>query len=376
MSSTKLGRWRGIWFNIHLWIGVILTILLAPLGLTGSLLVWREALSQPAGASGAASLPPSAYLKAGGEALGPDARIVGLRMPAHDGQAVVVQGRLPSPDGEEGGRPRQVLAWIDPSSARVLTSGAPGGGAMGVVHRLHETFLLPGVGRQIVGWCGWAMLVSALTGLWLWWPRIGGFIAGLRWTRTGWQLLNLHHTVGFWLCIPLAVLSLTGVGLAFPDMTGSLVGVFAPEPAGALSGPPGAGAQRGRPGGNGRGHGHHAAALTPDQAAALALAGHPGARLASLSLPAGGSAAWRVQLQPAKGPALDLNIDDATGAVSPAPNLDGPSRAVHRWIHRLHGGEQTGLVWRVVITVAGLAPTLLGVTGILVWLRRRRTKTA
>ena len=83
-----------------------------------------------------------------------------------------------------------------------------------------------------------------------------------------------------------------------------------------------------------------------------------------------------MQLQPAGAPALDLTVDDATGAVSPTPNAGGPSQAVRRWIHRLHGGEQTGLVWQLLITLAGAAPTVLGVTGILVWLRRRRPRAA
>ena len=363
--SMKLGRWRGIWFTVHLWIGVILTVVLAPLGLTGSLLVWREALSQPAGASGPASLAPSAYLKAGAAAFGPDARVVGLRLPGHEGQAVIVQGRASAPADEDGGRPRSLVAFMDPASGRVLASGLPGGRAMGVVHRLHETLMIPGVGRQLVGWCGWAMLVSALTGLWLWRPRVGGFLAGFRWRRTGWQLLNLHHLVGFWLCVPLAVLSLTGAALAFPDLTRAVVGVFAPEPAGAA---PRAPREDREPAGNGR----HLPVLTPDQAVALALAGRPGARLSSLTLPTG-RGAWRVQLQTPKSAGVDLRVDDATGLVTPIPDTSGPSRSVRRWIHRLHGGEQTGLVWQLVITIAGLAPTLLGVTGVLVWLRRRRS---
>ena len=43
--------------------------------------------------------------------------------------------------------------------------------------------MVPGTGRQIVGWVGVAMLISSLTGLWLWWPVTGSFRRGFRWKR-------------------------------------------------------------------------------------------------------------------------------------------------------------------------------------------------
>ena len=38
-------------------------------------------------------------------------------------------------------------------------------------------------GRAIVGWAGVGMLILSLTGIWLWWPRNGAFLPGLRWRR-------------------------------------------------------------------------------------------------------------------------------------------------------------------------------------------------
>src|SRR5207237_1127937 len=82
----------------------------------------------------------------------------------------------------------------------------------------------------LVGWLGWAMFVSSATGLWLWWPRHGGFLKGLRWRRGASTLFNLHHLVGFWICIPLAVLSLTGVYISFPQTSRALLGLPPPPP--------------------------------------------------------------------------------------------------------------------------------------------------
>ena len=61
------------------------------------------------------------------------------------------------------------------------------------------------------------MLILSLTGIWLWWPRAASFVPGLRWRRAPYTSTNLHHTLGFWISIPLAVVSLTGIYLSFPQ---------------------------------------------------------------------------------------------------------------------------------------------------------------
>ena len=77
----------------------------------------------------------------------------------------------------------------------------------------------------MVGWLGWAMFVSSATGLWLWWPRNGAILKALRWRRGPSALFNLHHLIGFWICLPLAVLSLTGIYISFPQTSRAIFGV-------------------------------------------------------------------------------------------------------------------------------------------------------
>ena len=38
--------WRRTWFQVHKWIGLILAILIIPLCITGSALVWHDALDE------------------------------------------------------------------------------------------------------------------------------------------------------------------------------------------------------------------------------------------------------------------------------------------------------------------------------------------
>jgi LPXTG-motif cell wall-anchored protein len=40
-------------------------------------------------------------------------------------------------------------------------------------------------------------------------------------------------------------------------------------------------------------------------------------------------------------------------------------------MRQVHDGTDTGPVWQWIITLAGLAPAVLGVSGVVMWLRRR-----
>ena len=76
----------------------------------------------------------------------------------------------------------------------------------GFLHVFHENLTIPEYsGRQIVGWVGVGMLIMSLTGLWLWWPRGSDLLRALRWKRSTRFTFNLHHLLGFWISIPLAV---------------------------------------------------------------------------------------------------------------------------------------------------------------------------
>lgn len=380
MTRSLPGRLRRLWFNMHLWIGVGLSLLLIPLGLTGSALVWGDvwlrhdpgrAISGPP----APARAPSAYLAAAQTGLAGTATATMLRWPQHAGDAVEVDAR-PSggPPPAPGERPRTVAVFLNPADARVLSEGPGRPGWWMTLHGFHENLLQRGWGRPVVGWLGVAMLISSLTGVWLWWPRAGALLKGLRFRRTPGLWLNLHHTAGFWISLPLAFASLTGIALGFPQTTRAVIGSFAPvsPPRGEPS--PG-GAVGGDPHRSGPRHGHllggarhpWVPALSAD--AAIFRAGASGFR--TLTLPGRDHPFWRVELADGRA----VQVDDATGAATPAsPQPSGD--LMIRWLHRLHGGTDLPLLWRLILTLAGLAPLLLGVTGVTVWasrtLRRRR----
>lgn len=371
MPHALSARLRRLWLDVHLWIGVGLLAVLIPLGLTGSALVWRGALDHAlyaeryAVTAPQARLQADAYAAAATRAFAGQAVLTQVRLPQAPGDPVVAVGRLNGPSGP-GGRPRTLNVWIDPSTGRVLAAAELARTATMVVHRLHGSLLIPEVGRKVVGWLGWAMFVSCATGLWLWWPRHGGFLRGLRWRRGASQLFNLHHAVGVWICVPLAVLSLTGVYIAFPQTARALFGVAAPMRPDARRPDPRLAPPLARP----------ATDFATAVAASQALA--PGARIVTVNAPQDGRRpAWRIELAQG-GRSLQVRVDDATGRASgaPPPGVEGGPDPLSRWMRRIHDGSDMGLAWRIVITLAGLAPTILALSGVVMWLRRRARRLA
>ncbi|HEY3694351.1 PepSY-associated TM helix domain-containing protein [Phenylobacterium sp.] len=369
MTRSPFGRLRRLWLDVHLWIGAGLLVVLAPLSLSGAILVWREPLDRAlhperfAVSGPEAALPLSAYADAAGAAFAGRAALAQLRLPQKAGDPVVATGRLSGPP-DAGGRPRSLTVWLDPPTARVLGRADLSQSFSQVMHRLHGTLLIPQVGRKVVGWLGWAMFASCATGLWLWWPRGGGFLKALRWRRGSSKLFKLHHMVGFWICIPLAVLSLTGVYISFPQTARALFGLAEPR-----GGAPGGGAGRFAPP---IPHPH----LFIDRAGALAL--RPGARLVSISVPVVGKApAWRLQVTTpdAEAPAA-VQVADADGAVKGGRSGQGGPDPLSRLMRRIHDGTDTGPAWRTVIALGGLAPTVLALSGVVMWLRRRARRNA
>src|SRR5262249_51747189 len=171
----------------------------------------------------------------------------------------------------EDGPARIVNVYLDPPTARALEVVDFRSSFVGWLHRFHENLTIPEYsGRAIVGWVGIAMLTLALTGIWLWWPRNGAFLSGLRWCRAQHMTTNLHHLLGFWIAVPLAGVSLTGVYLSFPQTARQVMSLIVPT----------------TPQGQRPGFGMIASStrLTPEGVLSAALASEPGARPAVIFL--------------------------------------------------------------------------------------------
>jgi uncharacterized iron-regulated membrane protein len=349
MARSTILRLRGFWFQVHKWIGLSLALLIIPISLSGAALVWHDWLDglinpQRYAATGDAALGPAAYAASARTALAPGDRIASIRYPEQG--AVIVAAVRPG-----AGRPARTNVWLDPASGRVLDRASADAGPVRFIHALHGSLAVPGLGRTIVGWIGIFMFCSCLTGLWLWWPITGSLRRGWRWKRQNSANANLHHLVGFWVLLPLAMLSFTGAWISFPGLFG------------------GGGPERPRPV---RAQPLERTALTADRALSAARRFATGAPV-GITWPTDQSGEWTIAFARAGGSA-EVAVDDATGKAMP-PRPPRPETGA-RLMRRLHDGTGMGPVWRILIFLGGIIPAILAVTGIVMWLRSRGWRAA
>ncbi len=378
---------RGAWLAVHRWLGLTLGLVGALLGITGSLLVFdgeidaRLTPQRFAVSGNAVRQSMATYLDAATQAADNDARPVALQLPSDRGGAVAVVMR-----GADGSAPSRV--YLDPPTAQVLDV-ARGGGFLEWLHRFHGSLMLRDFwGREFIGVVGLAMLFSALSGIYLWWPGRALAVRALRFRPRVTASRNLHHVCGFYVSIVLAVLAFTGVYLAFPNALRSAVELFSPVSLALRGGPPPPSPASSARGGGTTGPGTAAAngvrsvdaPIGPDRAVKIARALVPGAAIAGVGLPGGADGTYRVTMREARDPHTLhggntlLLVDARSGAVR--KRVDATTRTAGdtflAWQAPLHTGEAFGLAGRVVAAIAGLAPALLFVTGSVMWLRRTR----
>jgi uncharacterized iron-regulated membrane protein len=384
-SSSTLIRLRTAWWAIHRWIAILLCILLVPIAISGALLVWHDeldALVHPArfAVTGNGTTAVSSYLDNARGALPTNFTSMVVRFPAEEGRPITVMAR-----GEEAGTRQLLTVYLDPPSGRVLDVVNFRSSFFGFLHRFHENLTIPEYsGRAIVGWAGVGMLILSLTGLWLWWPRNGVFRAGLRWRRAGDASMgNLHYLLGFWIALPLTLVSFTGIYLSFPQTARSAMSAIAPM--NPQAGRPIFAAQLARE-----------TQLTPDAALDAARNAKPGWRPSALFLatlqserserpePRGertdrserAAATWRVQLRdPGSNDVTNVIVNDRDGTARSLPDPLAGDRAA-QWIRFLHEGSRGGPVWQIAVFLTGVFPPIFAFTGIVMWLRRRSRTAA
>lgn len=360
MKSIDL---HSLWLNVHLWLGLTLGVLGVFIGISGSILVYDHQVDarlnpQRYALTGTqAVLPVAEYLSRASDALQGQARPGNLRMPEEEGAPLVVLAR-----GREGSGFYRV--YMDPVSGRVLDISQTGG-LVGWLHGFHEHLQLREYGgRDVVGWAGVAMLISSLSGIYLWWPGRGRFRQALGMRPGLPPSRNLHYLFGFYGSLVLAMLSFTGIFLAWPEPGRIAVSAVAPvSPSVRNVQAPDAPAEGKR--------------IGLDQALESARALYPSAVVSGVGLPNGPRGTYRIAFrETVEGPtnAIVLFLDPASGDIirrSDASVRTGGD-AFLATLRPMHTGEAFGALGRLIIFVVGLLPGLFVVTGAIIWWKQRK----
>jgi uncharacterized iron-regulated membrane protein len=374
-------RWRRAWLATHRWLGLGVGGLFVLSGLTGSAIVFDHAIDawlNPGLFTPGAPGPPrplDEILAAARAVVAGPVQSISVTVPGVDYDVFVVHlGRATSPSGAA----RSVDVTVDPASARVLGRRESGGNLTAWLYALHSSLLLgdalgvDDLGGWVVGTVGLALLVSAVSGLYLWWPRWRQLppALGVRWRAGGKRVIfDLHRATGFWFAAVLVTLTFSGVYLVFPDGVGALIGTVGPRqprPRGLAS----TALVAARP-------------LSIGEAARLASRSLPAAEVTFVIVPTRPTDTYQIWLRRSDdlrrvyGDAI-VWIDQWSGTVLHVRDRHTfpAGEGFLHWQFPLHSGEAFARPGRLLVFATGLVPLLLAVTGGLIWWRKRRARRA
>ncbi|MFN3648223.1 MAG: PepSY-associated TM helix domain-containing protein [Armatimonadota bacterium] len=363
---------RRLLFNLHLYIGLAVGLLVSLTGLTGSLLVFSpeiDALLHPRLLR--ASAPSTARQNSPAVSLDAVLSTVRSAYPEHRLQQILPPG-TPEETYEIWLNGRELRVYVDPASGAILGTRSLRGDPVSFLFDFHAHLLAGDAGETVVGTGGLLLIFLGVTGVVLWWPKQLRQGLTVQW-RASWKRVNFDlHRVGGILAVPLLLLiALTGAALVF--------GTFFTEAAYRLTRtppPPPRPSSTPRPG---------ARPLPLDGLVRAARAALPGLIPTRITPAAKPEAAVVVrgrlpqELHP-NGMSF-VYLDQYTGAVLRADNalLAPAAPRLLNLRYPVHIGRYGGLFSRLVHVLVGLTPAILFVTGGLMWWNRmsgRRRRAA
>ena len=384
---------KKIWFQIHWFIGITAGTVLMFIGVTGATLSFREEITDwlnpgivhVAVRQEAMLTPPQILERLRAEV--PHERVAVLIASTQPGASVRIN--FAPPPGVRRGEMR----YADPYTGALLPPLA-GNEFFEFVERFHRWLLLPtDTGKIVAGSLSMCLLILALSGLYMRWPR-----RALNWRAwfkldfglTGRSFLwNLHSVIGTWALVMYVIFTTTGMFWAFDWFragVNTLAGQETPVRAQQSKD-----AKRDKPKGMGMNMEKDKAEKTEKTEAApldLTLAWNTFVREAGPYTLVNIRIAEKTT-QPVQFNYLlpDASHERARNRLNVLP-LTGEIKLNERFadkttgglfigaIYPLHMGTYWGLPGRIIMTIAALIMPLFGITGWMLYLDRRRKKRA
>lgn len=336
---------------LHRWIGGFLGLLLAVLGLSGTILLWEgEWISLPGAGDPLVEQVRAIGQVAEREAAAGAIRItfaseeIGLHHVAREGGA----GSYVRQDGTA------VASWANQWERPELW-----------IFDLHHHLFAGHNGELVAGWAGVFGLVFTITGTILWWRSRRAFKWQL-WPKRfqPGPIVSHHRDIGILVAPLLLVSFVTGTGMIFDDVYKKLLA------------PLGAGVEASKPP-------EAAPAAGPAPVAQMLVTAkqrYPDAALRRLTVPSKPGQPWSVRIrQPFEWTPNGRTTlyFDASGQLLRAddPATAGRAAAVMETFYPLHAAKVGGVAWKLMMTLSGLGLTLLGALATWsFWFRKARKR--
>jgi uncharacterized iron-regulated membrane protein len=374
--------------KIHRWLSLVLLAWFAVVAITGAGLVFDDQLNawfrpelyqQTEGDVG-----PSRAMRAVEHAL-PEGRVTYIAFPDQSRGVYQVYVDLHPPDAPESEH-RHRTAYVDPGTGFVNGVRDEEAGFTWWLYRGHmflwqDSGFLGLDGDDLVAWFAIAFLVVLVSGLYLWtWPGVKRWATALRVRRRRGRFtfnLDLHRATGIVVVVPLIIITFTGAAFAFPAMRnwyerltpaakGGEIWVPPDEAYVSADPPPGA------------------APLDADRALA-AFEAEPGYTVEGITPPFDETGVWEAWVTRGFSPwtregsagNVYVLLDQYSGEVRYVGTPEEGSVAEQMWSDwsfPLHTGDFLGTPSRLAWLGVAVSPLVLGVTGLIMWLTRRRKR--
>lgn len=343
---------------LHRWTGAIAGLLLAVIGLSGTVLVWEESWIGLSGADDPLIAEPAAFGDTVAAALGENPALSRItfadeEMGLH--QAIYADG---------GG------AYLNQAGEVVDRWDSIWGRPELWLFDLHHYLFLGELGEYLTGALGLLLFAFALTGLILWWRTRKTFKFRLwpaRMTRSA--IVRQHRDIGA-IASPLLLISaLTGSMMIYPAISTMLMAPWTGPEKAAPQLPSGL-----------AGHG-----VKTDWRAimATAQAAFPGALPRRLMLPAAPGAPLALRMKqpfewtPNGRTYVWLDPTTATVVATADPAASDAASVIEEKYYPVHAGKVGGFLWRLALTLGGLTLVLLGTLATWsFWFRRDQGRAA
>lgn len=325
--------------QVHRWLSLVLGLPVALVALTGlPLALWEDA---------DAIFAPDFYPSTHASAKGAVDRAISVVKARHPGIALdfIYFPRASSAMhvGGTASSGEQIEVAVDGSGQQIIGTRSHSASTIGRIHAFHSHFFVGDAGRWLMLALAWVLFVSAASGVWMWLAQRQLGRASVRKTRAPSRAKVFHNVIGIWSSGLLLTMSLTTIVLTWPGQSGA------------------------------QAHGHSRQSPAAPWAGRIAsiVETHAGTmKLRSISLRAPLDAPARAIVENSAGIMRIMMVDIEGGAViTDRPLVMTSTDAAAR---ELHGGSALGHAGRWSMAGASLLPMTMWLTGLWMFMRRRR----
>lgn len=372
---------HNFFYNAHKIIGLFLGLVFVLIGLSGSILAFREdiderlnySLMRVASPHNASFKIISKIYSSAIQAIPKDAKVERLMMPRHKNAAAILTYIVETDDLDS----YFYEVFINPYTAKVTGQRLKIHGEdqfsqpiIQILMAFHWTLLLGANNAYLIGFIGIFFFFSAFAGLYLWWLKNKNWRLGLtvKWQASSERITyDLHKNIGFYGSAFLIIMTATGAAMIFKPVTQKVTSLFS-----TVSGEPNFG--KSKPSAQ-----HEPIHIT--QAIVIANRVFKDGKIFSISLPNSPTGVFIVgkmlDSEPNKSRTYrNVSIDQYSGEILQIQDPENftAGEKLFEWLFPVHTGEIFGEYGRPVLLLIGLLPLALFTTGLMRWRQKRHSR--